>query len=112
MELNEEVFLIKRALFELSESIGRNQLNTTSISLLALELDISNEILEKVHLDLVKLSLEDEDLELNDFKEVIQKYISNVSDLTIIRIIDGFANTYIPKFKEYSISLKDDYITR
>jgi len=87
-------------------------LNTHSISLLALQLGVSNDNLEKIHLDLLKSFSDDEELELSDFKELIQKYIPNLTDLTVIRIIDGFANTYIPKFKEAAITLKEDYLTR
>ncbi|MBI5972881.1 MULTISPECIES: hypothetical protein [Staphylococcus] len=112
----ESTRLLYQAISELAEEMGQNQIDTKSVSLLFLDMDLEHEVFERVFGEFVKYLAHrnEEDIEYKDLIALIDQSLPEDRELAPIiknRIIIGFANNYLPTLKPLASDIKMEMST-
>jgi len=124
-EINKEIFmdgrtrLIVDAINEVADCLGNSNINPLSISLICLDLGISNDQKGKLYVEFNQIlqKYDSDDLKFSLFRDAVHKVVPDsvsYADGVIVGIIKAFARNLISELKpyadflEFSLKLDDD----
>lgn len=109
----ESTKLLYQAISELAEQMGQNQMDTKSVSLIFLDMDLEHEVFERVFVNFLKYIAhrKAEDIEYNDLIRLIDDALPEDRELYPLiknQIIIGFANNYLPELKPIASDIQNE----
>ncbi|MDT0738624.1 hypothetical protein RM578_09200 [Staphylococcus haemolyticus] len=109
----ESMKLLYQAISELAEQMGQNQMDTKSVSLIFLDMDLEHEVFERVFINFLKYIAHKkaEDIEYNDLIRLIDDALPEDRELNPLiknQIIIGFANNYLPELKPIASDIQNE----
>ncbi|MBE7355428.1 hypothetical protein INS17_02645 [Staphylococcus haemolyticus] len=109
----ESTKLLYQAISELAEQMGQNQMDTKSVSLIFLDMDLEHEVFERVFINFLKYIAHKkaEDIEYNDLIRLIDDALPEDRELNPLiknQIIIGFANNYLPELKPIASDIQNE----
>lgn len=109
----ESTKLLYQAISELAEQMGQNQMDTKSVSLIFLDMDLEHEVFERVFINFLKYIAHKkaEDIEYNDLIRLIDDALLEDRELNPLiknQIIIGFANNYLPELKPIASDIQNE----
>ncbi|MCE4966630.1 hypothetical protein BUY00_11260 [Staphylococcus chromogenes] len=104
LEDKNDIRLLYQSIQELASEMGQNQLNTKTVSLIFLEMDLKYSVFEEVEAKFLKYIAHknSDEIMYSDLVEIINSALPRdreLSSVIINRIIIGFANNYYPILK-------------
>lgn len=102
-----------QAISELAEQMGQNQMDTKSVSLIFLDMDLEHEVFERVFINFLKYIAHKkaEDIQYNDLIRLIDDALPEDRELYPLiknQIIIGFANNYLPELKPIASDIQNE----
>lgn len=109
----ESTKLLYQAISELAEQMGQNQMDTKSVSLIFLDMDLEHEVFERVFINFLKYTAhrKAEDIQYNDLIRLIDDALPEDRELYPLiknQIIIGFANNYLPELKPIASDIQNE----
>ncbi|UDI77211.1 hypothetical protein HYI43_01070 [Staphylococcus taiwanensis] len=109
----ESTKLLYQAISELAEQMGQNQMDTKSVSLIFLDMDLEHEVFERVFINFLKYIAHKkaEDIQYNDLIRLIDDALPEDRELYPLiknQIIIGFANNYLPELKPIASDIQNE----
>lgn len=110
LEDKNDIRLLYQSIQELASEMGQSQLNTKTVSLIFLEMDLKYSVFEEVHANFLKYTAHRNSNEIMylDLVKIINSALPTdreLSSVIINQIIVGFANNYYPILKEIASNI-------
>ncbi len=105
LEDKNDIRLLYQSIQELASEMGQNQLNTKTVSLIFLEMDLKYTVFEEVQANFLKYIAHknSDEIMYSDLVDIINSALPKDRELSYViinQIIVGFANNYYPILKE------------